>query len=174
MIIINGLRDGLISCWCCPHAMRSRVYVTVGCPSICLSHLSTAAVAACGWFAAERPACRRYRLQVRAPAPRTSYRSISAAGARAQQKMRVASCWEPMDEAQQRVVFCVVLNRIMNFWWCTKRQRMSLFTLYWQSVPKTPVNANTAINLSISVLETFVIIALYKSTFTIPYHAIKQ
>ena len=40
--------------------MRSRVYVTVGCTSVCLSHLSTAA-AAVGGFAAEHPAGRRYR-----------------------------------------------------------------------------------------------------------------
>ena len=30
-------------------------------PSVCLSHLSTAAAAACGGFAAERPAGSRYR-----------------------------------------------------------------------------------------------------------------
>jgi len=37
--------------------MRSRVYVTVGRPSVCLSHRSTAA----GGFVAERSAGRRYR-----------------------------------------------------------------------------------------------------------------
>ena len=35
--------------------MCSRVYVAVGCPSVCLSHRSTAATAA-GGFAAEQPA----------------------------------------------------------------------------------------------------------------------
>jgi len=48
----------------CPHSMRSRLYVTVRRPSVrpsvCLSHRSTAA-AACGEFAAERPAGRTYR-----------------------------------------------------------------------------------------------------------------
>ena len=50
----------LILCWCCPHSMRSRVYVSVGCPSACLSHRSTAAAAA-GGFAAEHCAGTRYR-----------------------------------------------------------------------------------------------------------------
>jgi len=44
--------------------MRSRVYVTVGCPSVCpsvpLFHLSIATTA-CRGFAAKRPADRRYR-----------------------------------------------------------------------------------------------------------------
>ena len=40
--------------------MRSRVYVTVERPSVCLSRQSTAATVA-GGFAAERPAGRRYR-----------------------------------------------------------------------------------------------------------------
>ena len=42
------------------HSMRCRVYITVGCPSVCLSHRSTAA-AAVGGFAAERTVDRRYR-----------------------------------------------------------------------------------------------------------------
>jgi len=115
-------------------ALRSRVYVTVGCPSVhpsvWLSRRSTAA-AACGWFAAERAraadvdVCTSFRLiycilfrkfliskinvalqllklwlkkvttattvdrQLRAP--RTGYGSTSAAGAGAQQHMRVES-----------------------------------------------------------------------------------
>ena len=41
--------------------MRSRVYVTVERPSVCVyAHRSTAATAA-GGYAAERPGCRRYR-----------------------------------------------------------------------------------------------------------------
>jgi len=40
--------------------MRIRVYETVKRPSANLSRYSIAA-AACGWFAAERPAGRRYR-----------------------------------------------------------------------------------------------------------------
>jgi len=35
-------------------------------------------------------------------------RSISAAGARVQQQMRLASCWEPRDEAQHRLVHFTV------------------------------------------------------------------
>jgi len=50
-----------------PHRMRSRVYETVDrlsvCLSVCLSHRSTAA-AACGGFAAERRAGKRYRSTV--------------------------------------------------------------------------------------------------------------
>jgi len=42
------------------HSMRSRVYVTVVCPSVRLSRRSTAA-AACGEFAAERRGGRKYR-----------------------------------------------------------------------------------------------------------------
>jgi len=44
-----------------PPSMRSRICVTVGCPSVRPSRRSTAATAA-GGFAAERPAIRRYRL----------------------------------------------------------------------------------------------------------------
>ena len=43
-----------------PHSVRTRVYLTVGCPSVCLPQLSTAA-AACGGFAAVSPAGRRHR-----------------------------------------------------------------------------------------------------------------
>ena len=41
----------------CPHSTRSRVYETIGCPSVCMSHLSAAA--ACGGFAAVGPMGRR-------------------------------------------------------------------------------------------------------------------
>ena len=65
--------------------MRSRVYVTVQCPSVwlsvCLSHRSTAG-AACGWFAAERPANRRYPWTVAGALRRLS------AGANARQQRR--------------------------------------------------------------------------------------
>jgi len=43
----------------CPRSMRSRVYVTVRCPSVCL--FQSSAAAACGGFAAVGPAGRRYR-----------------------------------------------------------------------------------------------------------------
>jgi len=46
--------------------MQSKVYATIACPSICLSHLLTDA-AACDGFAAGRPARRRYRSTVAAP-----------------------------------------------------------------------------------------------------------
>ena len=62
------------------HSVRCRVYVTVGCPSVCLSHRSTAATAV-GGFAAERTVDRRYRptaagAVLRAPCTR---RRLSAA-----------------------------------------------------------------------------------------------
>ena len=41
------------------HSMQSRVYETVECPSVCLSHRSTVA---CVTFASECPTGRRYRL----------------------------------------------------------------------------------------------------------------
>jgi len=65
-----------------PAEMRSRVYVTVGRPSVRLSHRSTAATAA-GGFSTERR-----RLQ------QISIDSCwgRAAGAGAQQQLRVALC----------------------------------------------------------------------------------
>ena len=69
------------------------VYETVKRPSVCLSRRSTAATA-CGGFAAERPAGRRYR-------------QIAGDGAQ-QLQMRVASRWEPTEEAEQRLDFLTV------------------------------------------------------------------
>ena len=60
-----------------PHSMR-QVCVTVRCPSVCLSQLSTAA-AACGGFAAVDPAGRRYRWIAARPA--TSSNGAAAANA---------------------------------------------------------------------------------------------
>ena len=68
---------------CCPHSMRSRVHLTVGCPSVRPS------VCAVGRQQQRRAAG---LLLSAMRAPRTSCRSISAAGARAQQQMRAASC----------------------------------------------------------------------------------
>ena len=56
---IGYLTTGL-AFWHCAHSMRSRVYKTVRCPSVSLSHQSNAA-AACGGFAAERRTRKRYR-----------------------------------------------------------------------------------------------------------------
>jgi len=56
--------------------MRSSVYETVERPSVCLSHRSTAA-AACGGFAAERPAGRRYRPIASAGAQRHNADSVT-------------------------------------------------------------------------------------------------
>ena len=56
----NVLWSVALSIQRCPHSMRNGVYVTVGCPSVCVSRWLTAVTAASG-FAAERPAGRRYR-----------------------------------------------------------------------------------------------------------------
>jgi len=75
----------------CRNNIRSRVYVTVGLPSVRLSvsPIDTAA----GGFAAERHA-----------GIRVSVDSCWRRSAGAQQLMRVASCWEPTEEAQRRLV----------------------------------------------------------------------
>ena len=75
----------------CRNNIRSRVYVTVGLPSVRLSvsPIDTAA----GGFAAECHA-----------GIRVSVDSCWRRSAGAQQLMRVASCWEPTEEAQRRLV----------------------------------------------------------------------
>ena len=79
----------------------------VGCPSVrpsvcpSLSRRSTAA-AACG-CTAERVACGEHRSTASTPA------------ARAQQQMRAASCREPRDEAQHRLVLiCYAIGNSMR------------------------------------------------------------
>ena len=57
--------------WHCPHSMRSRIYETVRCPSVCLSH--SPAAAACGKSAAVGPAGRRYRSIAVRPAPQPQH-----------------------------------------------------------------------------------------------------
>ena len=72
---------------CCPHSMRSRVHLAVGCPSVRPSvRLSVCAVGR----QQQRRAAGLLLSAMRAP--RTSCRSIFAAGARVQQQMRAASC----------------------------------------------------------------------------------
>ena len=82
------------------HSRPSRVYVTVGCPSVSpsvrLSHRSTAATVSDSFAAA----CRRYR-SIAAGA----VLQASCCGRGAQQQMRLASCWEPVEEAQRWLVF---------------------------------------------------------------------
>ena len=65
--------------WHCAHSMWSRVYKTVRCPSVSLSHQSNAA-AVCSGFAAERRTCKRYR-QRRAPGSSSAAARSSAANA---------------------------------------------------------------------------------------------
>ena len=64
------------------HNMRSRVYVTVRCPSDRLSAHSPAA-AACGGFAAVGPAGRRYRSIAARPAPQQHRAAARRAAANA-------------------------------------------------------------------------------------------
>jgi len=67
-----------------PHNMRSRVYVTVGCPSVCLSHYSTAA-ATCSGFAAERPRAGDIDRQRRAPDAQQQRRRSTALSSKCEQ-----------------------------------------------------------------------------------------
>ena len=69
----------------------SRVYKTVRCPSVSLSHQSNAA-AACGGFAAERRTRKRY--QSTAPGARQQQRRSPGPQHGAQQQMRAMSCWQ--------------------------------------------------------------------------------
>jgi len=75
------------------HSMRYRIYVTVQCPSVCLSHQSVAAVACLG-FAAGRPAGRRYRSMAGAGAQQQRRRSMPPRHD-AQQQMRAMSRLQP-------------------------------------------------------------------------------
>ena len=63
------------------------VYVTVRCPSVCLSRQCQQAAATCSWFAAVRAPIDRYR-------PPASQHS----------NQQAVSCWEPRHEAQHRLV----------------------------------------------------------------------
>jgi len=84
----------------CLHSIRSRIFVLVGCPSVCLSVPSIDSNRGSGCFAAERG-----RLQ------QISYDCCTARGARAQQQMRVASCREPRDEARHRLRYRLACRR---------------------------------------------------------------
>ena len=72
-----------------------RVYVTIRCPSVCLS--SFARCSACGGFAAVGPAVGRYR-------------STAAVAQQhgVQQQMRAMSCWDPRYEDQHRLTWFII------------------------------------------------------------------
>ena len=93
--------SGSLTYWRCPHSMQSRVCVMVSCPSVHLSHRSTASAAA-GGFAAELPAGRRYRQR----AVIVLQASFCSAGAGAEQQMQVASRWEPTEARHRLVLAC--------------------------------------------------------------------
>jgi len=65
---------------------------------------------------------------------------------------------------------------LVNYWYCTNVQRISLTNQYqYHSRTMSPLDRAWKPGFSpdtsaFSTLETFMIIALYKSTFTIPYH----
>ena len=86
-VYIRSVNDACIVC---------RVYVTVGCPSVSPFHRSTVTARPSGLLLSAG-VCSRY----------WSIAGTPAAGA--QQQMRVASCWEPRDEAQRRLVDFVIL-----------------------------------------------------------------
>ena len=82
--------------------MRSRICVTVGRPSVCLSHRSTAAAVCGGGFAAERSARRTYRSTAAGAAARRS--AANALQHAAQQQMRAVHVDRPVDEAVHGLV----------------------------------------------------------------------
>ena len=116
LMLVSWLRTKCHVCfWHCSRSMRCEVCVTVGCPSVrpsvCLSHLSTAATTA-GGFAAERREGRRYpSLAADAPwAP-----CCRRAGA--QQQTRAASRWQPTEEAEHTVLFQFYVSAIVLKLW---------------------------------------------------------
>ena len=86
--------------------MRSRDYVTVCCPSFCLPvclFRRSIAAAACGGFAAGRPANRIYRS--------TATGAGCLAATAPQQQMPTVSLLQPPLKAEHRTVLCVVVFR---------------------------------------------------------------
>jgi len=75
--------------------LRRRVHVMVRCPSVCVSHLSTAATE-CGGFAAGRSAGRKYRS------------TAAAAQQHIVQQMRAVSHLQPPQKAEQTCSHSVV------------------------------------------------------------------
>jgi len=87
------------SYWCCPHSMRTRVYATVESPSVRLSVPSIDNSNGCRWLCCWAPCGQETSID--------SYERAAAPCCRragAQQQMRVTSCQEPTEEAQQRLV----------------------------------------------------------------------
>jgi len=79
--------------------VRGRVYVTVPCPFVCLSKLSTAA-AVCSEFAAVGSVGRRYRSIAARPVPSST--APQQHGGR--QQMRAVSRLQPPYKAEHRLV----------------------------------------------------------------------
>jgi len=94
--------------------MRTMVYITAGCPSVRPSVCPIDRQQQRRVGGLLLIALRAGDFDRQLPAPRTSCRSISAAVGRAQQQMRVASCWEPRDEAQYRFVPAEKMHVIMT------------------------------------------------------------
>ena len=102
-----------LSHWRCPNAKqglcndRVSVCPSIVSPSFCLSvpsiDSSSCVWSVCCW-APPRAGRKPIDPKLRALASRTSCRSVFPEGARAQQHMRAASCWEPMEEAQHTLV----------------------------------------------------------------------
>ena len=110
--------------------IRSRVYVTFGRPSVCLSHRFTAA-AAVGGFAAERQ--RLQQISIDSCGRR-------AAGAGAQRQMRVASCWDPTEESQHGLVAAIIItDRVSGESNAIGRVRPSVcfHFSFWTASPRT-------------------------------------
>ena len=93
-------RPYLLLCyWHCPHSMRSRIYATVRCPS------HSPAAAACGGFAAVRPAARRCRSIAARPVPQqhgAAARRAAANAGSATFSAYVRSCAQPCHQRKQQ------------------------------------------------------------------------
>ena len=98
--------------WHCAHSMRSRVYKTVRCLSVRLSHQSNAATA-CGGFAAERRTGKDIDRQRRAP-------GSSSAAARGRSTALSSKCGQchvdsRVDETEHRLGLISILLQFQQY-----------------------------------------------------------
>jgi len=91
-----NIADDIVGSWYCPHSMRSRIYVTVRCPSVCL------------FVYLSRLKQRRSSFDT-VRSPTGCQLSCGSTGRQhgAQQQMRAVPCLQPRDAAEHRPVFVV-------------------------------------------------------------------
>ena len=121
-----------VVCWHCPHSrpMRSRVYVTVGCPSISSINSNSSVRRVCCWAPCGQETsidiCGRRR---RVP-------TIDLQHVRAQQKMRVASCENRWTRRLNTHLFelnmlPLRLLFVINFYFVLARVRSCVYRLFF-------------------------------------------